>query len=57
MKHWDIIEAPKAGTGRLMAWVAFTVARRKALSGKTITVRYEQSKPGSNSYGRDEIPF
>lgn len=56
MKYFDIIP-PVEGAGKLVAWIEYSVTRRKALSGRKINVVYVPYKPGENSYGRDGIPF
>ena len=56
MKYFDIIP-PVEGANKLVAWIEYSVTRRKALSGRKIEVKIIKDKPGKNSYGRDGIPF
>lgn len=54
MKYWDI-KPPQAS--KLVAWIDFSVTRRKALMGIKINVVFVPHKKEVSSYDRNKIPF
>ena len=58
MKYFDIVPAPE-DENKLVAWVEFCIARRKAIEGKKIKVGFVTRKSDfkGDEYDRDSIPF
>ena len=58
---WDI-KPPVVGERKLAAWIEFCIARRKAIEGKQIKVRFVTRKPearedNDDGYDYGQIPF
>jgi hypothetical protein len=61
MKYFDIIPAPD-DERKLVAWIEFCIARRKAIEGKKIKVGFVTRKPevredNDDGYDYGQIPF